>query len=349
MSTDSPSSSPADEQIAAHARAAQLVGLPWPERLRIVREDRSYSVPSFIELAIGISRDLEVRPAEREEWARLGVEAALHGSSGRVQELEPLAWANLGSTRRVRGKLRESRAAFMRCDALRQHLTNPLDLAETCALEASYWWTMLELDKAAELIGEALRLATPYAEDSVIGRYEIQAGTIASEAGELSAAITMHLSSLERIDPAAHPRLALGAGHNLASTAIRLGHLDTAMCALLRLSRSYDLLADTKLLVKREVLVAEIAKARGHWREAELLFRAQRDAFMEHQMPYEAAQIDFELAELATKTDRWATAAHLAARAARALYAAGSPHEAAAATRLLREAARRRRGSGGRR
>ncbi len=347
MSSDPPPSRFADEQIAAHARAAQLVGLPWPERLRVVREDRSYSVPSFIELAIGISRDLEERSAEREEWARLGVEAALHGSSRRVQELEPLAWANLGSTRRVRGRLRASRAAFMRCDALRHRLGDPLDLAETCALEASYWGAILELDKAAELIGEALRLARPYAEDSVIGRYEIQAGTIASEAGDQSVAVTMRLSSVERIDPAVHPRLALTAGHNLALTAVRLGHLDTAMCAVLRLGRSYDRFAeDPKLLLRREGLVAEIAKARGHWREAEILFRAQHDGFIEHQMPYEAAQIDFELAELAARTGCWATAAHLAARSARALSSAGSPREAGAATHLLREVALRRRGSG---
>ncbi len=105
MSSDSPSPGPADEQIAAHARAAHLVGLPWPERLRIVRADRSYSVPSFIELAVGLARDYGMPPADREEWARLGVEAARRGSSRRAGELEPLAWAVLGHALRVRGRL----------------------------------------------------------------------------------------------------------------------------------------------------------------------------------------------------------------------------------------------------
>ncbi len=216
-------------------------------------------------------------------------------------------------------------------------------------MEASYWWAILELGKAAELNHEALRLAGPYAADSVISCYETQTGVIANAAEEWPVAITMFLSALDRIDPLAHPRLALVAGHNLAKSAIGLGQLDTAMSAILRLHRSYDLLADLKAPLKREHLVAAIAEARGHWREAELRLHAVRDGFMEHQMPHEAAQIDFELAEVAAKTDRWATAAHLAASAARALTAAGSPREAAAASHLLREAALRRRDSGGRR
>ncbi len=345
MSSDSPSSSFADEQIGAHARAAHLVGLPWPERRRIVRADRSYSVPSFIELAIGLARDCGMPPAEREEWARLGVEAARRGSSRRAGELEPLAWAVLGHALRVRGRLGPSRAAFSRCQALRHLLGDPLELAETCAREAGYWWSILEHGRAAALNHERFRLAGPRGGDSVIACYEIQAAMIANSTQDWSAAITLLLSALDRIDPVVQPRLALVAGHDLAWSATCLGHLDTAMCAVFRLHRSYDLLADPKAPLIRDRLVAGIAKARGHWREAELRLHAVREGFIGHQIPYEAAQVDFELAELAAKTDRWATAAHLAARAARALSAAGSPHEAGAASRLLREAVVRRRSS----
>ncbi|MGH7343171.1 MAG: hypothetical protein ACREKH_22005 [Candidatus Rokuibacteriota bacterium] len=157
MSSEPPAQGSANEQIAAHARAADLVGLPWPDRLRVVREDRSLAVPSFIELAIGLARNVGLTYAEREEWARLGVEAARQGLSKRAQELEALAWASLGNSRRLRGNLAASRVAFMRTRALRRHVVDPLELAATYDLEAAYWQETLELTKALELNAEASR------------------------------------------------------------------------------------------------------------------------------------------------------------------------------------------------
>jgi tetratricopeptide (TPR) repeat protein len=343
---ESPSLNSADEQIAGHAQAAHLAGLSWPERLRIVRQDRSYSTPSFIELAIGLAKDRGMPPVEREEWAQLGVEAARHGASRRAEELEPLAWAVLGTTNRRCGRLIIARTAFSRCQALRHHLKGPRELGQTLMHEAGYWWALLELRRAAELNHEALRLARSEGDGSLIATYQIQAGGIADAAEDSSTAVTMFLSALDRVDPAAHPRLALWAGHNLAVSAIGLGHIDTAMCAILRLDHSYSLFADAKLLLQREWTLGLIAKARGHWAEAELRLRAVRDRFREQQMNHEAALLDFELARLAAKTARWPTAAHLSARAARALSAVGSPREAWAATRLFRKSVKRRRGSG---
>jgi tetratricopeptide (TPR) repeat protein len=348
MTDGSSSPSSADEQIAAHARAAYLVGLPWPERLRVVRQDRSYSGPSFIELAVGVARDVGMPYAEREEWARLAVEAARLGTSRRAEQLEPLAWAVLGHTLRMRGRLEASRAAIMRCQAVRHRLGDRLELAETLAIEAGYWWQILELRKAADLNREALNLARHHAADSVIGCYEVQAGSIANEAKDSTTAITMLLGAVDRIDPTSTPRLAFVAGQNLACSAIVLGHLDSAMCAMLQLRRRFpSLLVDIKTLLKSEWVIADIEMARGQWREAEVRLSAVREDFTENRLFYDAAQVDFEIAVLAAKTGRWPSAAHHAERAARSLTAAGSPREAWAATRLLREAVARRRGAPG--
>jgi tetratricopeptide (TPR) repeat protein len=301
MSSRSSSSNFADEQIAAHTRAAHLVGLPWPERLRIVREDRSYAIPGFIELAISLAREVGMPHTEREEWAQLGVAAARRCGARRAAELEPLAWAVLAGARRLRGNLVASHAAFRRCAALRRHLIVPLELAETYDLEAAYWWTVKEPARGTELIREALRLAREHGTDVVIGSYQIRAASIATEAADWSNAITILLSALDRLDPAESPRLALAAGHNLVWTAIRLGHLDTAMSAILRLNSHYEALAEPGMLTRRDWLLADIARARGHWRETELRLHSVRESLTELEMHLGVARIDLDLAKLPSR------------------------------------------------
>lgn len=346
MGSTSSSPGSADHWLAAHSKAAQLVNLPWPERLRSVRHDRSYTEPSFIELAIGLSADIGMPPGAREEWARLAVEAALHGGSARVEELEALAWAHLGTTYRVRDNLGACRSAFVRCAAVRHRIKEPLDVAETLALEASYRWTIRELDQAAELIDEALRLAMPRADDHRIAAYQIRVGIIAADARRWGAAIESYIAALERIDPAVHPRLALIAGHDLACSTIGIGHLETAMCALLQLRNSYDQYADRKLLLCRDSLIASIAVAAGNWREAESRYHEIRQGYVQLHLASQVAFVDLELARLAAKERKWPKAALLAARAARGYAAASSPHEAAAARRLHRRAVGQSRGVG---
>jgi hypothetical protein len=138
MTYDSSASSFADGRLAAHGWAADLAGLAWPERLRRVREDRGFASASFVELSISLGRDFGLSPLDRQRWAQLAVEAALRGTSRRAVELEPLAWAVLGTAHRVRGGLSRSRAAFLRCQALRHRISDPLEFADTCSLQAAY-------------------------------------------------------------------------------------------------------------------------------------------------------------------------------------------------------------------
>jgi len=321
--TSSPSGF-ADERLAAHAWAADLIGLPWPERLRRIREDRAFASPSFIELSISLGQDLCLSPSEREEWAQLAVEAAIRGPSRRSEELEPLAWAVLGNAQRVRGRLARSGAAFRCCHTLRYRSRLRMESAETLSLEASHWYAIAcrrarrremrhgdrrsdeALARAAELIDEALRRATPTAADSVIGRYEIKAGMIANEArpSRWPVAMTMLLSALDRIDPATHPRLALSAADNLARTAFYSGQLDSAMEGVVRMRNLYDLVSDPGLLLHRNWLVADIAEARGEVNEAERLLHAIRDGFVANGMGLGGSLAEIEIARLSGAAGR---------------------------------------------
>jgi hypothetical protein len=319
MMDGTPESGFADERLAAHAWAADLIGLPWPERLRRVRDDRVFGTPSFIELGISLTNDSALSPAERQRWAQLAVAAALQGRSRRAEALESFAWAVLGNVQRVRGLLPASHASFIRCNALRHRITDPLELADTLSLEASYWlrisiWSSRSrwvdrpgkhgrgaLARAAELIDEALCRATRFASDSVIGCYQTKAGLMANEARRSSEAVTLLLSALDRIDPATHPRLALAAGENLVTTATHLGRFDTAMAGILRLRATCDLVSDLRLSLLRDWLVADLAEARGDLNEAERLLHDLHDTFRKHEMPFEAALADLHIAKLAAR------------------------------------------------
>jgi len=335
-----------DERLAAHARAADLIGLAWPERLRRVREDRAFADPSFIELSISLGRDFGLPADEREGWARLAVEAALKGRSCRAEELVPLAWAVLGTAHRAQDRLSAGRAAFMRCHETRYRIADPLELSDTFWFESAYWseigmWSSRAelagrlgargreaMAKAAELIDEALLLATASGADGAICAYQTQAGLIAERAGRPSSAIMLLLSAVDRIDPAAHPRMALVAGHNLASAAIALGQLDAAMDGILRLQHQYELvydpIAEPRVLLFRDHLLARIARAQGHLRDAEDRFYAIREGFLRHGMLLSAADIDLSLAQLAAERGCYTVAEKVAARALRVLLASGA-------------------------
>jgi hypothetical protein len=195
-------------------------------------------------------------------------------------------------------------------------MTDPLELADTFSLEASYWSAIAiwysrsrwlsprkhgqkTIATAAELVDEALRRATPFASDFTIGLLETKAGMIATEAGHWSAATTMLLSALDRIDPARHPRLALVAGQNLARTALNCGHVDTAMAGLHRLQGTYDLVSEEDLSLRHNWLMADVAEARGDLNEAERLVHSVRDGFIKNGMPWEVSLAEVEIARLA--------------------------------------------------
>lgn len=110
------------------------------------------------------------------------------------------------------------------------------------------------------------------------------------------------------------------------------------MYGLLRLQGQYETLADPKITLKRDELVADIAKERRRWREAELRYRMVRDGYIERGMHYEAARSEFELARLAAAAGQRTAVAHRARRAFRGQSGAGSLHEARLASQLLREA-----------
>jgi hypothetical protein len=238
-------------------------------------------------------------------------------------------------------------------------MADVLELADTYSLEAAFWWDIagwshrggrasrlgrdgqVALTRAAELIDEALRLATPNATATVIGCFEVQAGNIALQAERRSVATTMYLSAVDRFDPVGYPRLALEVSHNLAKTAIDSGRLDLAESAIGRLQSRYHVVGYLKLSLQGSWLVARIARGRGQLRDAMMLLNAVRDRFMEHGMILEAADVDLEMAELASETGRCAEAAHLARRAARLLARTRDPFAAQMAAQLPRRYYRR--------
>ncbi len=329
------------EQALAQTLAARLAGRPWPDRIAVVSSERSFWLPSFVELAIAIARDRHTEPQEAEGWAELAVQAIGPTPATRSQELEPLAWAVLGNARRRRGDLGRARQALVRSRELRWQTADPLELAEIYSFEASYWTQVREYDVAANLVLCALALAGPHATPAGLSRYQVQAGMIASAAGRWREAVAGLLPIVERLDPIGHPTLVLSAAHNLAAACMGLGLVALARRALCGLDDLYRRFGDRNVQLQRDWLLARAARAEGAPGEAEMRLEAVRDGYLDAGIPYDAALVELELAELAADRDDWSTVEEAALAAAAALHAAGSPQEAVAGVAMVAEVARR--------
>jgi hypothetical protein len=324
------------EQIGAHALAADLDGLEWPARLAAVRGHECYRTASFVELAIALARDRFTRPATAEQWARLAIEASAPATALRAAELQPLAWAVLGNARRRRGDLRGAAAAFEGCRSTRHLAADPLDLAETLSLEASYWHQVRELRLAATLLEAAIEEATPYAGAEVIARYRIKAGGVATDAERWEEALELLLAGLDALDVQRAPGLALAAGHNVVAAAIGLGLVEFASRTLSRLRSTYRRHAPAKLSLQRDWLLARLAAAWGNAGAALDLLEEVRDGYLREDLPYDAAVAELEIAATAAELGAdWGEVERAAAAASRILLAAGSPQEALAGAALV--------------
>lgn len=327
------------EELAAHRLAAGLDGRPWADRLNAVRGDASFHGTAFVELAMALARDQHSPLAEAEDWARLGVEAARHSLELRAAELEALAWAVLGNVRRRRGDLRGARVAFARCAARRGRVADPIDLAETYSLEASFLSQVRELGNAWDAVCAAHRLAQPFGQVALLARYEIKAGMIANEDGRYVEAAEILSQGLERLDVAREPGLVLIGGHNLAGALVGMGFPEPAARGLCRLRPLYERHGSAKLALQRDWIWGRIAIARGCSGEARARLEAVRDGFLRMEMPCDAAMVMVEsvIAGLGGGQE-----AEAAAAASRILATAGARRESEAAVELLRGAIARR-------
>jgi len=226
-------------------------------------------------------------------------------------DLAALAHAQHANSLRVASDLQASAAAFDRAFAAADRGSgDPLVAARLTDLLASLRSDQSSFEEAVTLAGRAARLYRRLGDRHGYGRARLKEATFHAYRGRLDRAVRTLTDALAHADPAAEPRLAFAAQHNLASYLDRLGRPGEALAAL---AEAEALCRDRIDRIRVAWLEGRVRAHLGERETGERLLREAREAFVELGIGYDTALVSMELAQLYTEQGRTAALERLAA------------------------------------
>lgn len=333
----------------AHEAAAEVTGLPATERPAYVSSHPGCLTPEFVELMIGMARESRgTAPDDSVRYAHLAAtaaEASFAAGSDRVDDARALAFAELGNAHRICGDLRRAGIAFGLARERVEFVADPLVEAEVDSLEASYLDYRRDFAQAEELLVQAEDIQREFGCPAAIARLRLKRGGTAQRMGATDKAIELLQTGLEDIDAEAEPRLLIVGIHNLAHALLEADRADDALSLLRRHRGEYDRVGTAPDRARFGWLEARAAMGADLLGLAAASLEDVRDQFIELEMPYEAALVHLDLAEVYARQDSWSKATEAAAITLELCQSCGASQEALAAAQVLLDATRRQRQS----
>lgn len=293
------------ERQRAEAPAAlnELMTHPAERRLLLVRNSRRFQTWPLAELLLEECRSAGFRDsAEAVRLGELALEVCRHlpaeeDGAPLLADLEARAWSTLANARRIDSDPYGADRAFHTAEALlAEGSGDPLEEAHLAALKAVLRSDQRRFDEAGRLLDRAIRIYRRSGERRMVGQSLIRKGTALGEAGEAEAAIAALSEGVELIDAERDRRWLLAAQHNLILFHEELGRVDEALALLASARPLYSRLGDALNLLRLRWLEGRLARAQADLTVAEAAFSEVADAFVERQMPYDAALATLDLA-----------------------------------------------------
>jgi tetratricopeptide (TPR) repeat protein len=296
----------------------ELLAAPPAQRRPLLRQARFRKL-GVCEALIERSFEEGFRePASAVGLAELAVAAAealdpeVYGPSV-VQDLEARAWAYLGNARRVASDLPGAERAMAVAMRLSEGgSADPLEEAKLLDLRASLLCDQGWCAQAAELLDVVIAIYEEIRDPHRRGRALITQGLFRSYAGQSQEGAERIAEGLALIDPAAEPRLALIARHNLAWCVNEAGRSAEALALLETFRSSYADFPDAWTALRLLWLEARIAAGLERFEEAEQSYRELRATFVDSGAAYEASMVTLDLAALYLDLGRSAEVRELA-------------------------------------
>lgn len=243
---------------------------------------------------------------------------------------------------RAVGDLPQAEAAFQRAESRIQAvdgdlLHRRLD-ARRCYLTASLYNDQRRFPEALRCIDRALRLYRRLSDEAMEARAWLSKGHILETAGARNRSLRAFRHALARIDAHREPRYFAMCVHNLLRGLHRSGYTIAALSLLSDVRTLYEALGDETPKLRLRWLEAEMLLEIGREAVAERLFEEVRAAFVELDMPYDAALVSLDLAALYLEQDRAYKLRDLAVRLFPVFQSHKVHREAMAALILYREA-----------
>jgi tetratricopeptide (TPR) repeat protein len=342
------------EGLDARRRAAGLWTRlrPYPQaaRLTLVREGAEFQQWALAELlceeSVNAAADSATAALELAELA-LRVAELARCERPSPEEIQGYAWGFLGNARRVRGEFDAADAAFARSAELwpAGEVAPPshpcaLDRGRLLGLEASLRREQRRFPEALALLDRALARNPA---GMAAARLLLKRAKTVEALGDYPAAIAALRQASPWIDEASEPRLWLVLRQNLALNLCLTGRPLEAQALLAELRDRGEKLGNRLDLVRMRWLEGEVAAGLRRFDEAVTAFRQVRDRLAAQDLPFDAALVAVELAEVLAAEGRTDEVKKVARQSAAVLSRKGFPAEAAKALRLFHEAAEQER------
>ena len=290
---------------------AELSERVYVEMLLALHGTRRAAELSLCELLLRASRELRWRDPERaRRAAELAAETAelLHeGLYGPpvIQDVHAWSWAKPGSEKHDKG---EERLVGNMIDKIRQILAwdpDPRTRAGLLALQGFLAGIRGRVEEAVRAFNRAASVHRRAGDRHLFGRVLLQKGILLGSSGQHDVALRLLRRSLDLVDPAREPRLAVDAAHHLIWFLSRTGRTSEAEACLGAARRLYERAGDRRHLGRLYWLEGKIAA----WpREAETALIAARDALKREGLGHEAALASLDLGALYARERREADA-----------------------------------------
>ena len=325
----------------------RLEALPQARRKVVVANSSRYQTWSLCELLLEKAFDLGFQaPGEALPLTELAVEIS--------NRLEP-EWYSRGLVNDFRARALGYRANALRISsdyrASEQTLTEAFEVLENGSGDVLEKATLfrfvafLRSDQARfkDAIGfqrRAIRIYRRAGEEQLASRASISLGTLFGLNGKPQQAVGVLRKTLERLDPT-ELRWVLACRHNLALNLKRCGRLDEALQLLRETRNLYSEVGDRMILLRLFDLEGQLAREFGNPAEAERALSAACNGYIELCIPFDAAFVGLELADLYLEQGRTTEVRKLSSKLMRAFEALETPTEAMAAVALFRQAVER--------
>jgi tetratricopeptide (TPR) repeat protein len=336
----------AKERAQAPGLFVQLIGHPREQRELILRNSSNFRTWGVFELLVERSLEACIKdPDHAEHLASLALllsdllDAGYYGLS-LIEDLRARAWAFIGNACRLKSDLHRAEESFaVAYGHLQNGTQDSLERAVILDLEASLRRDQRRFDEAEKLLKRAIALFLQSDQQHRAGRSLVNLSTVHHLAGHTETSIPILIQATGLIDPEQEPRLLLCARHNLIEYLIASDRYLEAQ-GLYRVTRPlYRSFPDAWTQNRRKWVKGKIARGLGQADQAESLFLAARDGFIQEGIPYDTALVSMELATLYAEQGRRSDLRRLSEAMVPIFSSLNIHREALAALACLRQAA----------
>ena len=307
------------EQAEAPARVAEILRHPPARRGVLVRHCERFWSLAVADQLLRASRDRAYgSPEDGEGIARLAGEVLERLEIEKVGALL-LADARarcqlaIGNARRIASDLWGAEEAFVFAEQhLRLGTRDRLERARLNQYRASLRLAQRRFDEAASLLDRAIAVYRRAGETPWVGEAMVARAFVEKEIGFPGRAIELLREASRLIEPAADPRLALCAHHNLIDWLTDAGRALEAQGLMAKSGDIYRRFDDAPTGLRRLWVQGKIARGLGQLEEAARLFARVREGWIELGIGYEAAVAALDLAGVAAQLGRTAEVKRLA-------------------------------------